>query len=516
MSTLRSTSRKTVFEQVQGSLASIAGQDYAGAVCAACAALTGKDVLELQSLAEKRVDFFPVEFHQRLEHLLPQVGRILGIPATGTAKGATSEAFEANSGKAAAPLSALGYYRIGEDGRLYLAAKSAHYHTPLGHSFPGYELLDVGRRLGIPNAIHNNMRGHITRLLEEQLVCRAAGGDHQSSTCDASLLNRVLNLETGSLAAEAALKMVLARFYRAQSDSGAPKYEGLVPVIAAMGDDEGGLKANYHGTTVLTQVMRGMWPGLLDKLEEHNILAVRVVRPNDSKGLQALFDQWDRPPYKIAGLFHELIMMNYGARTLSREFVDSLYALCHHHDVPVVVDEIQTAVWSPQVFMFHEYGIRPAAVVLGKGFPGGEYAASRVVFCPTLDTLPQFGALVTNGQEELASLAYLITMKWAEANAAVTAAVGEYYEERVRELAESFPHLISSIEGRRHMLGVYFQDLQTARAFTSRLQQTGIDISVQTYKESCPPSALTKLPLICSYRVVDWLVEQMSDALARI
>ena len=61
-------------------------------------------------------------------------------------------------------------------------------------------------------------------------------------------------------------------------------------------------------------------------------------------------------------------------------------------------------------------GIRSA---VGKGFPGGEYPASRILFNDRMDDhLPQFGALVTNGQEELASLAYLITMRWAAASIA--------------------------------------------------------------------------------------------------
>ena len=61
-----------------------------------------------------------------------------------------------------APLTGYGFYRVGEDGRLYLITKSEHYHAPLGHAFPGYRLLEIARRLGIPNATHNNTRGHIT------------------------------------------------------------------------------------------------------------------------------------------------------------------------------------------------------------------------------------------------------------------------------------------------------------------------------------------------------------------
>jgi len=504
-------------------MGSLLGREYVEAVCAARSALTGESFGVLMRVAEEPVEFYPPAYHQRLLALLPAVGRVWSAAVKVSASGAPSNAFRANSNKDQAPLSCMGYYRIGENGRLCLTTKSAHYHAPVGHDFPGYRLLEHAKRLGIPNATHNNTRGHITRLLEERLVCRAAGvasGDtamaNLLSSNSATGLNRVLNLETGSLAAEAALKMLLARFYRVEPGSPPPKYQGRRPVLAVLGDDEGGTTGNYHGTTTLTQLMRGMWPEMLDALEKSNVLAVRAVRADDLEGLDTLFRAYETPPFKIAGFFHELVMMNYGGRALSQEFVERLYALCAEHDVPAVADEIQTCVWSPEIFMFREYGVKPDIVVLGKGFPGGEYAASRVLFSAAMDNLPQFGALVTNGQEELASLAYLVTLRWAEANATVTKAVGEYYERRLNDVAEAFPHLVTSIEGRRHMAGVYFVDLASAKAFTRHLHEAGLDISVQTYKEGCPPSALTKLPLTVGFEVVDFVVDRMRDALTRI
>ena len=110
----------------------------------------------------------------------------------------------------------------------------------------------------------------------------------------------------------------------------------------------------------------------------------------------------------------------------------------------------------------------------------------------------------------------MVTLRWAEANADVTRAVGEYYEERLGELAEAYPHLITSIEGQRHSAGVYFDDLGSAKAFVSHLNEAGLDISVQAYKEGCPPSALTKLPLTSGYEVVDAVVERMNRALQQI
>jgi 4-aminobutyrate aminotransferase-like enzyme len=105
-------------------------------------------------------------------------------------------------------------------------------------------------------------------------------------------------------------------------------------------------------------------------------------------------------------------------------------------------------------------------------------------------------------------------MRWAEDNAVVTEAVGDYYQERLRDLADRFPRIISGIDGSRHMGAVCFRDLEPAKTFVQRLNEAGFDISVQTYKSICPPTALTKLPLIAGFEVVDFVIEKMREALA--
>ena len=148
-------------------------------------------------------------------------------------------------------------------------------------------------------------------------------------------------------------------------------------------------------------------------------------------------------------------------------------------------------------------------VALGKGFPGGEYPASRLLFSAALDRLPQFGALVTNGQEELASLAYLITTHWAQRNGEVTRQLGDRFEAEVRDLAAQFPAQIASVTGYRHMIGMEFHDLPAARRFTAALTAAGLDISAQTYKADCPPVALVKLPLTACNTTIDAVIKRM-------
>jgi 4-aminobutyrate aminotransferase-like enzyme len=513
---------KVEFNPVRASLADLVGEEFAEASCRARSALTGEDVAKLAEQARQPVDFLPAEFLARQHELLGRVGeRVVEPCKTAAIQGASTRAFDLASHVGMAPLSALGLFRIGEDGRLYLISKSEHYHTALGHRFPGYALLDHARQLGIPNATHNNTRGQITRRLEEQLVAAVNGiaGDDSAGLAtvlashDPCVCNRVLNLETGSVAVEAALKLLLARFYRIEAGSPAPKYSGRTPVLLVLGNDDGGFQANYHGTTVLTQTMRGMWPELGAGIEQARLYRVVPVRPNNLADLEVAFEKWDRDGHKIAGFFHEIVMMNYGGKLLSREFLQRAYALCRAHDVPTVVDEIQSGIWHHDLFLFREWGLTPSCVAVGKGFPGGEYPASRLVFSAALDCMPQFGALVTNGQEELASLAYLITMRWATANANATRTIGDYYETRMREFAAGHPDQISAVEGKRHMTTLYFKGLAAAKAFALTLNARGLDISAQTYKADCPPAVLTKLPLITTPTVIDFIISQLESSI---
>lgn len=507
---------KFEFRRVVASLEDILGAGYIDAVVGARTALTGEQPEVLYRLVREKVDFLPHSMTARLHEILPRTGERVSPAVAGSAAGAGTREFARATRTQLAPLNGYGYFRVGEDGRLYAVTKSEHYHAPMGHSFPGYRLVEHARRLGIPNATHNNTRGFITRLLEEKLVSAAGDAGAGGSGTGGGALDRVLNLETGSLAVEAALKMILARFYRPQDDSPEPPYAGRIPVILVVGADDGGLQANYHGTTLLTQTFRGMWEGIRGKIEDAEICKVVPVRPNAIEDVRKAFERYECGKTKIAGFFHEIIMMNYGARVLAKEFLQEVYRLCERHDVATVDDEIQSCMWHHDYFMFGEWGIRPTFLAVGKGFPGGEYAASRLLFDGRYDVLPQFGALVTNGQEELASLTYLITMAWSAANREATRALGDYYEASLMELAARYSSLGCEVRGLRHLCGMEFREVAPATEFARTMTEAGFDISVQTYKAACPPVALTKLPLIADKPLIDAFIRKMDTALASV
>lgn len=513
-----------MFKSPKLSLTDILGQEYTGCVAGALDALGVMKEDEAKKIADEAIDFYPEELQQKNEELLEKVGTQIAKPLADTNTGAATNAFAKATNYKAAPLTGLCNMRLGEDGRLYLLGKSEHYQSSLGHHFNGYKLIDNARKLGILNSTHNNTRGYVTRLMEQELIRTANGlekSDKESlqkvlSSTEPKVLNRVINLETGSLAVEAGVKMMLARFYKLDESFGAPKYEKKTPVFLVMQDQDGGKGANYHGTTVITQTFRGLWPGYYEEIEKAGIYKVVTVKINDLDDFKAKMEQYNTGNYKTAGFIHEIILMNYGGVRLTEEYLQGAYALCKQYDTPTMSDEIQSCMWYKGMFLFRLYGIQPDFVSVGKGFPGGEYPASKIITTAEMDTLNQFGALVTNGQEELASLSYLITMTFAEENAEIIEENGKRFEAGMRALGEKFPKQIKKVEGQGHLSAIHFQDVETAARFAKILNGYCIDTSAQIYKVNCPPAVLLKPPVIASGKTLDYIVEKFELSLQQL
>jgi acetylornithine/succinyldiaminopimelate/putrescine aminotransferase len=511
-------------KNIQRSLKDLLNPDYAEAVVKGAAQLGGIDERRAERLVAEPISFFDEDLSRRLDELVERIGEPFCAPFRGGTEGSPTDSFRKASNRAAAPITGLGFVRLGEDGRLYMVSKSEHYHTPLGHNFGGYRLIDNARALGIVNATHNNTRGHITRLLEREIVRTINGLDRSQrgeleatiASREAKVLNRVLNLETGSLACEAALKMMLLRFYKLDETYPERKYAGKTPVFLVIADNDGGAQANYHGTTIFAQTLRDLWPSIRSECEAQGIYKVVSVRINDIGDFARKMEQYNRGDYKTSGFIHEIILMNYGGVRLKEEYLRSAYELCARHDTPTMADEIQSCMWYRGMYLSREYGLRPDFVIIGKGFSGGEYPASKVITTAEMDTLNQFGALVTNGQEELASLAYLVTMEFVQANGDEIARMGAEIESLFEGLAARHPSLIQKIEGKGHLQAIHLREAKKAIAFVRRLQDRCIDISAQTYKANFPLAALLKLPLVFSEKALARLVAEMDTALSEL
>ena len=513
-----------MFNNVSYSLADLLGKEYLENVIEANCFFGREDRETLEKAAFEKVEFYPEADQKKHDALLEKVGtKVMDTKALkndGAATDSYAKAFNRN----ASPVSGNGVFRIGEDGKLYFVGKSEHYHASIGHTFNGFKLIDNARKLGILNATHNNTRGYITRTLERELV-RTANGLAKDETDkleeilasrEPHVLNRVINLETGSLADEAAFKMMLHRFYGIGADNSTCKYAGRIPVFFIMADRDGGFEANYHGTTVIAQTMRNMWPSFYEKAEESGLYKVVSVKINDVEDFKSKMEEYNKPPYKTAGFIHEIVLMNYGGTLLYQDYLQKVHAICREYDTPIVVDEIQSCIWYEELFLFEKYGLTPDFVIIGKGFSGGEYPASKTITTAEMDTLNQFGALVTNGQEELASLAYLITMQFVQDNGKIIEENEKRFYDGLVSLAEKYPNVVKCAEGLGYLASVVFYDLDTAAKFAKKANDRCIDISAQTYKTNCPAAVLIKPPLVTSEAGVDYLIKVFDEMLAEI
>ncbi len=75
----------------------------------------------------------------------------------------------------------------------------------------------------------------------------------------------------------------------------------------------------------------------------------------------------------------KLFLMNYGGIKLNQDYLQYAYDLCAQYDTLTLVDEIQSCMWYKGMYLYKLYNLKPDFVILGKGFPGGEYPASKVL-----------------------------------------------------------------------------------------------------------------------------------------
>lgn len=133
--------RNMMFNIVERSLEDILGYDYTNRVKEYMVRMFGEEEDKIASLLQKKVNFFPNEFEEDLDNRLDQIGKQIIPPFETDVMGASTDSFKSASHFTMSPVGGKGFYRVGEDGRVYFTSKSEHYHTSLGHNFPGYKLV---------------------------------------------------------------------------------------------------------------------------------------------------------------------------------------------------------------------------------------------------------------------------------------------------------------------------------------------------------------------------------------
>jgi acetylornithine/succinyldiaminopimelate/putrescine aminotransferase len=294
---------------------------------------------------------------------------------------------------------------------------------------------------------------------------------------------------TGSVACAAALKIQLICYER--------RTEGAEPPVMIV------LDGNYHGTDMVGQYLRGMWKQYVKNLE------VVALQPNDPGALREAFDRYGK---RVAGFWAEPIMMNREAIVVEAPYLQLARRLCDQTGAVMVIDEIQTGFWLPEIFEYRTLGFVPDMVIAGKGMAAGFHPQAAVIYKSSLDVLETYDAISTNGSAALPCYVALCSLVMIERDANRITAVGERYMSGMRSLAGEFPGVLEHASGKRHMMGLKFKNVETALDFHRRAVDSGLWVRVHAYHEG-HSTVLTKLSLVADKQIADFILDKFRDLL---
>jgi adenosylmethionine-8-amino-7-oxononanoate aminotransferase len=383
-------------------------------------------------------------------------------------------------------LAGRGLFYITEQGKLFLDCTAGHYQMSWGYDHPALtRIVQDGLAAGIVPDNHSNIPQWPVKRLAQKLVEAAnpdlpelQNGDFSKVMESKTRLNTVLlGIATGSVACEAALKIMLMHHERSQRPG--------PPVFVV-------LDGNYHGTGFFSQYLRGMWGSYLRNLE------VVAVQPNEGDELERVIARYQD---RIAGFWAEPIMMNREAIRVEPEYLRLAQKLVRRVGALMAMDEIQTGFWTPDLFMYKQCGIVPDIVVVGKGMSAGLHPLSSIIY-----------AISTNGNAALAALVALANIELLHAYSYGILDAQEYYYGRLCDLAAEFSDRIAAVHGNRAMTGLKFRQVDDAIAFHKKCVENGLWLRVHAYHAG-HSTILCKFALCLEPAVVDEFIGRLRQLL---
>ena len=380
-----------------------------------------------------------------------------------------------------------GLFYLSERRRLFLDCTSGHYQMLWGYNPPDLSAaVAAASQAGVIWDNHSNIPQAPLKWLAHRLVTLGNAPEEQDP-----LDTVLLGVCTGSVACAAALKIQLQVFARTRGSR-------KVPAIVV-------LEGNYHGTDMVPQFMRGMWPGLVSRFE------LITLPPNDSGALERAFRKHGS---RVAGFWAEPVMMNREALALDPDYLRLAQHGCRETGALLCLDEIQTGFWQPEVFQYRALGLQPDLVVLGKGMTAGFHPLSGVLFRHRHDVLAQYDAISTNGSAALPAFVALASLELIRERAAQIRDAAQRIQQGFQALVDEFPERLEAAHGRGHLAGLKFREVEDARRFQRQLLEDGLWTRGHAYHEG-HRTVLTKLGLLADQTVVGFLLARFRKLLKK-
>ena len=432
--------------------------------------------------------------------LLEYVGKTIDLPV---AKSFDNSFIQKSSRKSNDHfLTGLGLFFITEKGKVILDCTAGHYQMPWGYSS---DIINNAIINAMENGItwdcHSDIPGNPLKALARELVSIVNGFDGLDDPrlddiveADNCLNRAIVSTCTGTVACAAAFRMAYVHYKNNYSELGAPVFITW--------------QNNYHGTDTFAQAMRGMWPELFSK----DGVEFVQLEPNNLEQVKNTFEKYGK---RIACFFFEPVMMNNEALLINDETVKLMRKLTTEADAMLIVDEIQSCFFVPELMMFRQYGVVPDAVIVGKGMTGGVHGQSAAVFRKKFDNLAQFDALSTNGNAPMAAVSALACINAIKEKREHLIEMQDLYFNELKKVASEFPELVEKAMGRGLLSGFKFKDREKAIEARELLLKEGLWVRVHAYKEH-HRTLLMKFALIVELEIIDFFFNKVRDTFKKL
>ncbi len=313
-----------------------------------------------------------------------------------------------------------GVWLVTADGRRFLDCGSGIAVNALGHSHPHLvkALQEQAARLWHVSNLHQTPDG-------ERLARRL---------CDETFADRVLFVNSGAEAMEAAIKCARRHHY----DNGNPDRFHIVTFEGA-----------FHGRTIAT-IAAGGQAKYLEGFGPKSP-GFDQVPAGDLEALAAAIGP------QTAAIAIEPIQGEGGIREIQTDFLKALRKLCDDNGILLIFDEIQTGVGRTGRLFAHQWsGVEPDIMAVAKGIGGGFPMGACLATAEVAEALSPGTHGTTFGGNPLAM---------AVGNAVLDVVLGDGFLEDVRRKSLSFkqklaglvdghPKVLDSVRGTGLMLGI--------------------------------------------------------------
>ena len=275
------------------------------------------------------------------------------------------------------------------------------------------------------------------------------------------------------------------------SNSGAESIEGTIKLVRKWGTQFNkneiiSFSGGFHGRTygALSMMDKPIYKNNFGPFLE----GFKIIQNNSIEELESAVNE------RTAGVFIEFLQGEGGVVPADPKFVQTMVELKEKYNFLIIADEIQAGMGrTGKFFAFEHYNVKPDISTISKGLGGGLPLGAILIRDYLKDIFQKSEHGSTFGGNPLACATGLASLIEIENSVMENARVqGEYFMNKLQDIANKYPKLINNVEGKGLMLGLKLTF--PAKDLVAKLLDYGIisNATNQFVLRIVPPLIVTK------------------------